>query len=237
MSELKPGWKTWGGNRCNHCCTGMGECDDSTHHARENCPYCGGSGNAEWITKYGEIDSMILAWESEGGKFSASEQELFIRLLIASHRRTPEPGQPDVIRQCMPGEHEYSPANLDNGAPWMCGRCGDIVLNPSQPEQGEAEPIIEPTSDDFRRLFDGKIDLAAFHAARKLWRAGKPWKQPDTRPAPRAAMPDEFLSDAVLDNVKAVIRHWNEFGPDHGFNERMDRLYEAFEAAPEQGGV
>jgi hypothetical protein len=70
----------------------MGECDDPSHYPREKCPYCGGSGRAEWLKQHSEIDAAILAWQNEGGKFSAVDIEKFILLLIAS-RRAPESGQ------------------------------------------------------------------------------------------------------------------------------------------------
>ena len=42
------GWKTWGGNRCGHCCHGD-RCDDPTHYKRPDCPYCLCTGNAIWL--------------------------------------------------------------------------------------------------------------------------------------------------------------------------------------------
>lgn len=42
------GWRTWGGDRCDHCCNGD-RCDDRTHIDRRRCPYCLGTGDALWL--------------------------------------------------------------------------------------------------------------------------------------------------------------------------------------------
>ena len=49
--------KIWGGDRCDHCCTGMRECDDPDHYDRVVCPYCRGTGYAkivDWVVVGGE---------------------------------------------------------------------------------------------------------------------------------------------------------------------------------------
>jgi len=59
MSEQrKPatGWRTWGGDRCDHCCNGD-RCDDPTHYERRYCPYCLGTGNALWLPQYANAPS------------------------------------------------------------------------------------------------------------------------------------------------------------------------------------
>jgi hypothetical protein len=50
MDDRKPsvGWRTWGGDRCDHCCNGD-RCDDPTHIDRRRCPYCLGTGRALWL--------------------------------------------------------------------------------------------------------------------------------------------------------------------------------------------
>jgi hypothetical protein len=117
-------------------------------------------------------------------------------------------------------------------AKWYLGTQNDILyIIDGPPCAGNDQPIHEHGPDILLRVPAGREADEFTKQVVELHNKSL------TRPAPRAAVPDEFLSGAVLDNVKAVIRHWNEFGPDHGFNERMDRLYEAFEAAPEQGGV
>lgn len=42
------------------------------------------------------------------------------------------------------------------------------------------------------------------------------------------------VPDSILRAAKAVDNHWNEFGPEHGFDECMHYLHEALAAAPEQ---
>lgn len=44
------GWKTWGGDRCDHCCN-RDRCDEPEHFERSQCPYCKGTGNAIWLDK------------------------------------------------------------------------------------------------------------------------------------------------------------------------------------------
>jgi hypothetical protein len=47
-SKALKGWRTWGGDRCDHCCNGD-RCDDRTHLDRQRCPYCLGTGQALWL--------------------------------------------------------------------------------------------------------------------------------------------------------------------------------------------
>jgi ribosome modulation factor len=53
MKTPLKGWRTWGGDRCDHCCNGD-RCDDRTHISRERCPYCLGTGQALWLDQYRE---------------------------------------------------------------------------------------------------------------------------------------------------------------------------------------
>jgi len=49
--------KTWAeGKRCNECCNGD-RCDDPTHHSRQHCPHCKGTGWALW-TEVGRVDYL-----------------------------------------------------------------------------------------------------------------------------------------------------------------------------------
>lgn len=52
MRKPLAGWKTWGGDRCDHCCNGD-RCDEPGHLSRASCPYCLGTGDALWL-KYKE---------------------------------------------------------------------------------------------------------------------------------------------------------------------------------------
>ncbi len=50
LDDRRPGGRTFkrsdGSRGCDECCFGD-RCDDRTHHDRDNCPYCLGSGEAK----------------------------------------------------------------------------------------------------------------------------------------------------------------------------------------------
>ena len=60
MTE-RPTPRTWNdGWRCAECCNGD-RCDDPTHHDRDKCPHCKGTGIAVWnmYTKEAEAKALI----------------------------------------------------------------------------------------------------------------------------------------------------------------------------------
>lgn len=57
--------RTWDdGKRCAECCNGD-RCDDPTHHDRQHCPHCKGTGHAIW-TEAGRADYVTLMMKNRG---------------------------------------------------------------------------------------------------------------------------------------------------------------------------
>lgn len=57
--------RTWDdGTRCDECCNGD-RCDDPTHHDRNHCPYCKGTGWALW-SDVGRSDYIAYLTNRQG---------------------------------------------------------------------------------------------------------------------------------------------------------------------------
>ena len=115
---------------------------------------------------------------------------------------------------------ELLPCPFCGGKPAFVPRAINIVLqkDPSNPKFGVSVICGRCSAESANVIDEGR--------AAEKWNA----RAIDAPIATQPQAPQGAVTDAIQQNAKAAIKHWNEFGPEFGFAVCMDLLQSAIEA-------